>query len=276
MDAMPVTLEQEFSGYARQLELGMQRIEAALHRMREMPMGGTAVGTGINTSPEFPLRFAEEISKIGGESFLEAQNHFEAQATVDAPVEVSGQLKTIAVGLMKIVNDLRWMNSGPNAGLGEIQLAALQPGSSIMPGKVNPVIEESTGMVCAQVMGNDVAVNIGGASGNFELNVYLPMMADNLLSSTMLLTGAVSAFNKNCAAGIEANAEQCRSSVERNLAICTSLAPVIGYDRAAGLSKLAFKTNQSIREVALADGELSSEEIDRLLDFRAMTEPTVD
>ena len=158
MDAMPVTLEQEFGGYARQLELGIERLQSSLERMRELPMGGTAVGTGINTPPEFPPAFAEEVSKLSGESMREAENHFEAQSTVDAPVEMSGQLKTIAVGLLKIVNDLRWMNSGPNAGLGEIQLAALQPGSSIMPGKVNPVIEESTAMVCAQVIGYDLSL----------------------------------------------------------------------------------------------------------------------
>ena len=190
MDAMPVTLEQEFGGYARQLELGIERLQSSLERMRELPMGGTAVGTGINTPPEFPPAFAEEVSKLSGESMREAENHFEAQSTVDAPVEMSGQLKTIAVGLLKIVNDLRWMNSGPNAGLGEIQLAALQPGSSIMPGKVNPVIEESTAMVCAQVIGYDSAISVGGLSGNFELNVMLPMVAHSLLESIRLLAAA--------------------------------------------------------------------------------------
>ena len=190
MDAMPVTLEQEFGGYARQLELGIERLQSSLKRMRELPMGGTAVGTGINTPPEFPPAFAEEVSKLSGESMREAENHFEAQSTVDAPVEMSGQLKTIAVGLLKIVNDLRWMNSGPNAGLGEIQLAALQPGSSIMPGKVNPVIEESTAMVCAQVIGYDSAISVGGLSGNFELNVMLPMVAHSLLESIRLLAAA--------------------------------------------------------------------------------------
>ena len=190
MDAMPVTLEQEFGGYARQLELGIERLQSSLERMRELPMGGTAVGTGINTPPEFPPAFAEEVSKLSGDLMREAENHFEAQSTVDAPVEMSGQLKTIAVGLLKIVNDLRWMNSGPNAGLGEIQLAALQPGSSIMPGKVNPVIEESTAMVCAQVIGYDSAISVGGLSGNFELNVMLPMVAHSLLESIRLLAAA--------------------------------------------------------------------------------------
>ncbi|MEX2362888.1 MAG: class II fumarate hydratase, partial [Balneolaceae bacterium] len=190
MDAMPVTIEQEFGGYARQLELGIDRIESALKRVSELPQGGTAVGTGINTHREFGAKFAEKISSLTGESFREAENHFEAQATVDAPVELSGQLKTIAVGLMKIGNDLRWMNSGPNSGIGEVQLAALQPGSSIMPGKVNPVIEESLTMVCAQVIGNDTAVTIGGQAGNFELNVMLPVVAHNLLQSIHILANA--------------------------------------------------------------------------------------
>jgi len=274
MDATPIRLGQEFSGYAAQVKKGIARAEAARDALLELALGGTAVGTGINRPPSFPGRAIAHISAETGLSFREADNHFEAQAARDDVVEAHGQLKTIAASLTKIANDIRWLGSGPRTGFGEIRLPEIQPGSSIMPGKVNPVMSEALTMVCAQVMGNDVAVNIGGASGNFELNVYLPMMADNLLSSTMLLAGAVNAFNKNCAAGIEPNAEQCRSSVERNLAICTSLAPVIGYDKAASLSKLAFKTNQSIREVALADGELSADEIDRLLDFRSMTEPT--
>ena len=216
MDAMPVTLEQEFGGYARQLELGIERLQSSLERMRELPMGGTAVGTGINTPPEFPPAFAEEVSKLSGESMREAENHFEAQSTVDAPVEMSGQLKTIAVGLLKIVNDLRWMNSGPNAGLGEIQLAALQPGSSIMPGKVNPVIEESTAMVCAQVIGYDSAISVGGLSGNFELNVMLPMVAHSLLESIRLLAAACRNLAQRSVSRIIVREEHIQSLVGRN------------------------------------------------------------
>ncbi len=274
MDATPIRLGQEFSGYAAQVKKGIQRAESARDALLELALGGTAVGTGINRPPAFPAKAIHHIALETGLPFLEARNHFEAQAARDDVVEAHGQLKTIAASLTKIANDIRWLGSGPRTGFGEIRLPEIQPGSSIMPGKVNPVMSEALTMVCAQVMGNDVAVNMGGAGGNFELNVYLPMMADNLLGSTMLLAGAVNAFSTRCVEGIEANEDACLSSVERNLAICTSLAPVIGYDKAAGLSKLAFKTNRSIREVALEDGELSAEEIDRLLDFRSMTEPT--
>jgi fumarate hydratase class II len=274
MDATPIRLGQEFSGYAAQVKKGIQRAESARDALLELALGGTAVGTGINRPPAFPAKAIHHIAEETGLPFIEARNHFEAQAARDDVVEAHGQLKTIAASLTKIANDIRWLGSGPRTGFGEIRLPEIQPGSSIMPGKVNPVMSEALTMVCAQVMGNDVAVNIGGASGNFELNVFLPMMADNLLGSTMLLAGAVNAFTTKCVEGIEANEEVCLASVERNLAICTSLAPVIGYDKAAGLSKLAFKTNRSIREVALAEGELSAEEIDRLLDFRSMTEPT--
>ena len=194
MDAMPVTIQQEFGGYARQVELGIDRLESALKRIQELPQGGTAVGTGINTHPDFGKRFAAAMSEDTGLEFVEAANHFEAQATVDAPVELSGQLKTIAVGLMKIGNDFRWMNSGPNSGIAELQLKALQPGSSIMPGKVNPVIEESLTMVCAQVMGNDAAITVGGQAGNFELNVMLPVVAHNLLQSIEILANAATNF----------------------------------------------------------------------------------
>ena len=214
MDATPIRLGQEFSGYAAQVEKGIARAEAARDALLELALGGTAVGTGINRPPDFPGRAIAHIREETGLAFTEAANHFEAQAARDDVVEAHGQLKTIAASLTKIANDIRWLGSGPRTGFGEIRLPEIQPGSSIMPGKVNPVMSEALTMVCAQVMGNDVAINIGGASGSFELNVYLPMMADNLLSSTMLLAGAVNAFNKNCAAGIEPNAEQCRSSVK--------------------------------------------------------------
>jgi fumarate hydratase class II len=272
MDAMPVTLEQEFSGYARQLELGIARLEASLERIRELPMGGTAVGTGINTPPEFPPAFAEEVSNLSGEPMREAQNHFEAQSTVDAPVEMSGQLKTIAVGLLKIVNDLRWMNSGPNAGLGEIQLAALQPGSSIMPGKVNPVIEESTAMVCAQVIGYDSAISVGGLSGNFELNVMLPMVAHSLLESIRLLAAACRNLAHRSVSRIIAREEHIQSLVGRNPILVTTLNPLIGYDLAAKIAKTAFAENRPLLEVAMEMCELPKEELIKALDPAKMTQ----
>ena len=272
MDAMPVTLEQEFGGYARQLELGIERLQSSLKRMRELPMGGTAVGTGINTPPEFPPAFAEEVSKLSGESMREAENHFEAQSTVDAPVEMSGQLKTIAVGLLKIVNDLRWMNSGPNAGLGEIQLAALQPGSSIMPGKVNPVIEESTAMVCAQVIGYDSAISVGGLSGNFELNVMLPMVANSLLESIRLLAAASRNLAQRSVSRIIVREEHIQSLVGRNPILVTTLNPLIGYDLAAKIAKTAFAENRPLLEVAKEMCDLPEDELKKALDPAKMTQ----
>ena len=272
MDAMPVTLEQEFGGYARQLELGIERLQSSLERMRELPMGGTAVGTGINTPPEFPPAFAEEVSKLSRESMREAENHFEAQSTVDAPVEMSGQLKTIAVGLLKIVNDLRWMNSGPNAGLGEIQLAALQPGSSIMPGKVNPVIEESTAMVCAQVIGYDSAISVGGLSGNFELNVMLPMVAHSLLESIRLLAAASRNLAQRSVSRIIVREEHIQSLVGRNPILVTTLNPLIGYDLAAKIAKTAFAENRPLLEVAKEMCDLPEDELKKALDPAKMTQ----
>ena len=273
MDATPIRLGQEFSGYAAQIEKSIVRAESARDALLELALGGTAVGTGINRPLDFPKRAIAHIRAETGLDFEEAANHFEAQGARDGVVEAHGQLKTIAASLMKIANDIRWLSSGPRTGFAEIRLPEIQPGSSIMPGKVNPVLCEAVTMVCAQVMGNDVAVNVGGASGNFELNVFLPVMAINLLDSIQLLAGASTAFTDKCVAGIEANEARCLETVERNLAICTSLAPVIGYDEAATLSKIAFKENKSIREVALERGSLDAEELDKLLDFRAMTEP---
>src|SRR5699024_5479069 len=216
MDAMPVTIKQEFEGYARQMELGTERLQSSLGRVSELPQGGTAVGTGINTHPEFGAGIARELSESTGFSFKEAGNHFEAQSTVDAPAELSGQLKTIAAGFMKIANDLRWMNSGPNSGVGEITLKALQPGSSIMPGKVNPVIEESATMVCAQVIGNDSAITVAAQSGNFELNVMLPVVAHNLLESIMILGNAVRNLADRSVSKLAVNTEKVADAVGRN------------------------------------------------------------
>jgi fumarate hydratase class II len=274
MDATPVRLGQEFGGYAAQVKHGIRRAEGARDALLELALGGTATGTGINRPMAFPKMAIERIAAESGLPFAEAANHFEAQGARDGVVEASGQFKTIAASFMKIANDIRWLGSGPRTGFYEIALPSVQPGSSIMPGKVNPVMCEMLTMVSAQVMGNDVAINIGGQGGNFELNVYLPVMAHNLLQSATILANGAVAFTDRCIVGLEANEEICVQSVERNLAICTSLAPAIGYDKAAAISKEAFKTNQTVREVANEWNVLPSDEIDRLLDGRAMTEPS--
>ena len=271
MDAMPLTFEQEFGGYARQIEVGIKRIETALSNMAELPMGGTAVGTGINTHPKFAAKFAAEVSRLTGESFREAENHFEAQSTVDAPVELGAQLKTLAVSLLKIVNDLRWMNSGPNGGLGEIQLAALQPGSSIMPGKVNPVIEESMAMVCAQVIGYDASISVGGLSGNFELNVMLPMVAHSLLEAIRLLANASRNLADRSVSRIVVREDHINSLTGKNPILVTTLNPLIGYDLAAKIAKKAFAENRPLKAVALEMCDLSEEELDKALDPSKMT-----
>ena len=271
MDAMPLTFEQEFGGYARQIEVGIKRIETALSNMAELPMGGTAVGTGINTHQKFAAKFAAEVSRLTGESFREAENHFEAQATVDAPVELGAQLKTLAVSLLKIVNDLRWMNSGPNGGLGEIQLAALQPGSSIMPGKVNPVIEESMAMVCAQVIGYDASISVGGLSGNFELNVMLPMVAHSLLEAIRLLANASRNLADRSVSRIVVREDHINSLTGKNPILVTTLNPLIGYDLAAKIAKKAFAENRPLKAVALEMCDLSEEELDKALDLSKMT-----
>jgi fumarate hydratase class II len=271
MDAMPVTIEQEFGGYARQIELGIARVKAALERVRELPQGGTAVGTGINTHHEFGGKFAANVSSLTGENFIEAVNHFEAQATVDAPVELSGQLKTIAVSLMKISNDLRWMNSGPNSGIGEVQLAALQPGSSIMPGKVNPVIEESMNMVCAQVIGNDAAVTVGGLNGNFELNVMLPVVAHNVLQSISILSNAARNFADRSVSKLTVREDVIVDKVGRNPILVTALNPIIGYDLAAKIAKKAYAENRALLDVALEMTDLTEQELKDALDPIKMT-----
>jgi len=271
MDAMPITIEQEFGGYARQVDLGVDRLESAMKRLTELPQGGTAVGTGINTHKDFGKRFAREISEGTDIKFREAENHFEAQATVDAPVELSGQLKTIAVGLIKIGNDFRWMNSGPNSGLGELQLKALQPGSSIMPGKVNPVIEESLTMVCAQVIGNDAAVTIGGQAGNFELNVMLPVVAHNLLQSIDVLASAAKNFADNSVSLLVARTEEIHKMVGKNPILVTALNPLIGYDKAAKIAKKAYAENRAVLDVAKEMTDLSEEELRNALDPINMT-----
>lgn len=271
MDAMPVTMKQELGGYARQVELGIERLKSALQRIQELPQGGTAVGTGINTDPAFGEKFAGEISKATGIDFVEAKNHFEAQASVDAPVELSGQLKTIAVGMMKIGNDFRWMNSGPNSGIGEIELEAQQPGSSIMPGKVNPVMEESLTMVAAQVIGNDAAITVGGQAGNFELNVMLPLVAHNLLESIKILGNAAKNFADRSVKGFKVKDEHINKMVGKNPILVTALNPLIGYDKAAKIAKKAFAENRAVIDVAREMTDLSDEELRNALDPLTMT-----
>jgi len=273
MDATPIRLGQEFSGYAAQARNAVRRAEDARDALLELALGGTAVGTGINRPLTFPERAIAEINQATGLSFREAPNHFEAQAARDGVVEAHGHLNTIAASLNKIANDIRWLGSGPRTGISEIRIPATQPGSSIMPGKVNPVMSEMLTMVCARVMGNHTTVTIGGMNGNFELNVYLPVMADALLASIGLLANGSATFASRCVQGLEADVAACEDSVERNLAICTSLAPVIGYDQAAAISKEAYKTGQTVREVALAQGVLSEEDLARLLEPQAMTRP---
>src|SRR5205085_2683906 len=234
--------------------------------------GGTAVGTGINAHPEFAARVCGRVSELAGVSIRETNNHFQAQNTLDNAVEASGALKTIAVSLMKLANDLRWMGSGPRAGIGELELPEVQPGSSIMPGKVNPVIAESAAMVCAQVIGNDTTVALAGQSGNFEINVMMPVAAYNLLQSIDLLASVSRNFTEQCIKGLQATTRG-PEMVERGLAICTSLAPIIGYDAAADISKIAYKTGKTVREVAREKTNLSEEELDRILDPASMTKP---
>lgn len=272
-DATPVRLGQEFSGYARQIELGLARARRAQAALAELALGGTAVGTGLNTHPEFARRVIAVLSREIGVTFTEAVNHFEAQSAQDALVEASGHLRTLAVSLMKIANDIRWLGSGPRCGLGEIVLPETQPGSSIMPGKVNPVIAESVTMVAVQVIGNDVSVTVGGQAANFELIVMLPVMAFNLLQSIELLANASENFAARCVEGIAANAERCRRSIEQSLAMCTALAPEIGYDAAAQIAKEAYRTGKTVREVARSRQVLPESRLNALLDPWRMTEP---
>ena len=276
MDATPVTLGQEFGGYATQVRYGIERVEATIPRVAELPLGGTAVGTGINTPPGFAASVISIIVRQTGLPLTEARDHFEAQGARDGLVEASGALRTIAVSLNKIANDLRWMGSGPRAGLGEISLPDLQPGSSIMPGKVNPVICEATTMVCAQVIGNDAAVAFAGASGNFELNVMLPVMARNLLESIRLLANVSRLLADRCVSGIVANVEHCRTLAESSPSIVTPLNRYIGYENAAAVAKKALKENKTIRDVVLesgyvTDGSITEDELDAALDVLAMT-----
>jgi fumarate hydratase class II len=271
MDATPVRLGQEFAGYARQVELGMERVSEAREGLAELALGGTAVGTGLNCPADFPARAIARISEATGLEYREAADHFEAQGARDAAVQASGALKTVATALFKIANDVRLLGSGPRCGLGELRLPATQPGSSIMPGKVNPVMCESVTQVCAQVVGNDAAVTVGGLSGHLELNVFIPVIARNLLESIRLLANVSEIFVERCLDGLEADAERAASLVESSLAMVTVLAPRIGYDAAADIAKESFATGRTVRELCLDKGVLPKEELEALLDARSQT-----
>ncbi len=272
-DATPITLGQEFSGYATQIGNGIARVKRSMVSLQELALGGTAVGTGLNTDRKFPALAIKKLSELLKIEFVEAPNHFEAQGARDAVVEMSGQLRTIACSLMKIADDLRWLASGPRCGLGELNLPEIQPGSSIMPAKVNPVICESVMMVATQVIGNDTAIALAGQRGNFELNVMLPVIGYNLDQSVNLLASVSRNFVNKCIQGITANPEICLKYAESSLATCTSLAPIIGYDQAAAVAKYAYKNNLTVREAALELKVLPEEELTQALNLMAMTAP---
>lgn len=273
MDAVPLTLGQEFSGYTQQLTNGLERINAAMPRMYELALGGTAVGTGLNTHPEFAVKAAEKIAKLTGRSFITGRNKFEGLAAHDALVEFSGVLKTLAVSLMKISNDIRMLGSGPRCGIGELNLPANEPGSSIMPGKVNPTQSEAMTMVCAQVIGNDVAVNFGGATGHFELNVFKPVIIFNVLNSIRLISDACESFTNNCVVGIEANTANIKKHLDDSLMLVTALNPHIGYDNAAKVAKKAHAEGTTLKEAAIALGLLTGEKFDEVVKPEKMTGP---
>ncbi len=275
-DATPLRLGQEFGGYARQIERAIQRVDLAIESLSELAIGGTAVGTGLNTHPRFAKLVCTRLSQATGCRFREAENHFEAQAAKDGFVEAHGQLKTVAVSLSKIANDIRWLGSGPRCGLGELVLPAIQPGSSIMPGKVNPVICESVIQVACQVIGNDAAIAAGGFGGVgsvIDLNVAMPMMAANFMQSVNLLANVSQVFGEKLIDGLEVDRDRCRQLIEQSLAMCTSLAPVIGYDKAAAIAKQAFAEGRTVREVAQSASGLDKQRLDALLDPMSMTEP---
>jgi fumarate hydratase class II len=273
MDATPLTLGQEFSGYVQQLNNALDRIETALPRLYELALGGTAVGTGLNTHPQFAVKVAKQIAKITGKPFVTAKNKFEALATHDALVELSGCLKTIAASLMKIANDIRWLASGPRSGIGEITIPDNEPGSSIMPGKVNPTQCEAMTMVCVQVLGNDAAVGFAGASGNFELNVYKPVIIFNILQSIRLLSDACESFNHNCVQGIKANRANIKKNLNNSLMLVTALNPYIGYDKAAKVAKKAYADNITLKEAAVALGFLTKEQFEKFVNPKTMIAP---
>lgn len=271
MDAMPIRLSQELNGWSNQVEKGQRRLRDALARLAQLALGGTAVGTGINAHPEFGDRIAGRLSQMTGQPFRTGESYFESLSSQDAAVELSGQLKTVATSIMKMANDLRWMNSGPIAGIGEIELPALQPGSSIMPGKINPVVPEAVAMVAAQVTGNDLTITLGGQSGSFQLNVMLPVIAYNLLQSISILAGASRLLARKAIAGFVVNTERIAGLVDRNPILVTALNPVIGYELGAQIAKTAYAQGRTLKEVALEMTDLSPDELDELLDPSKLT-----
>jgi fumarate hydratase class II len=273
MDATPVRLGQEFNGYAKQVAKGIERVEQASGELAELALGGTATGTGINTHRAFAEATIRRISEETGLTFREADDHFEAQGAKDAAVSTAGALNTVATSLMKVADDIRWLGSGPTSGIHEIRLPAVQPGSSIMPGKVNPVMSEAVMMVCARVMGNHTTVTVAGSRGNFELNVMMPVLVQALLESVTLLANVSRAFADKCVVGIEVNEARCRELLELNPSIATALNPYVGYDKAAEVAKAAAKEHKSVREIVLREGLLPEDELDDALDVRGMTEP---
>lgn len=273
MDATPLTLGNEFSGYAQQLTNGLERIDDCLKRLYEIPLGGTAVGSGLNTKPNYDKMVVKKISEITGKPFVPARNKFEGMAGKDAMVELSGVLKTIAASLLKISNDIRWLGSGPRCGIGEIALPENEPGSSIMPGKVNPTQSEAMTMVCTQVFGNDVTVNFAGASGNFELNVFMPVIIFNVLQSIKLIADACESFADNCVSGITANETNIKKHLENSLMLVTALNPHIGYDNAAKVAKKAHKENKTLKEAAIELGLLTAEKFDEVVRPEKMIGP---
>ena len=275
-DATPITLGQEFSGYSKMIENSIQRIKNDLPFLLKLAQGGTAVGTGINTHKNFGKLIAHELSVITGLNFTESDNHFESQATQDSVVHLSGSLKTLSVSLYKIANDIRWLGSGPRSGLGELVLPPVQPGSSIMPGKVNPVICESLIQVTSQVVGYDSAIALGGMGGVFELNLMLPLIGSNILESINILSNGMKMFREKLLNDLTANKNKCNGYIEDSLAMCTSLAPIIGYDKAASIAKKAFKNDKTVREVCIEDKILSNEELEKILDPFSMIQPNDD
>ncbi len=273
MDATPVRLGQEFAGYAAQVGKGIERVRGAAAELEELALGGTATGTGINTDPAFAPRTIARLAEATGIAFREAEDHFEAQGAKDAAVSAAGALNTVATSLMKIADDIRWLGSGPTSGIHELRLPAIQPGSSIMPGKVNPVMSEAMMMVCARVMGNHTTITVAGSRGNFELNVMMPVLADALLESITLLANVARAFTDRCLSGIEANEDRARDLLERNPSVATALNPYIGYDAAAVVAKESAARGVSVREVVLERSLLPADKIDEALDVRSMTEP---
>ena len=271
-DATPIRLGQEFSGYANQIKHGIKRINNTLDHLSELPIGGTAVGTGINTHPNFAELVIKNINELTGLNFREAENHFEAQAAKDTVIEVSSALKTAAVSLIKIANDIRFLGSGPRCGIGELILPPVQPGSSIMPGKVNPVMSESLMQVCAQVIGNDTTITTAGAlGGNLELHVMMPVMAYNLLQSIFILANGIKVFTEKCLTGLKADEKKCGEMIEKSLAVCTVLAPKIGYESAAKIAKEAYETGKTIREISAEKNVLTPEELNKVMDPYSMT-----